>query len=92
MKFSSIQIRLINIIVINKCETFTNTPSIKLFINYFNIINVEDKRRGGGGEGRSIYRWPGNEDFKYGISRFWEFYVRETVFPTLDGASNYLKK
>ena len=51
MKFSSIQIRLINIIVINKCETFTNTPSIKLFINYFNIINVEDKRRGGGGGG-----------------------------------------
>ena len=39
MKFSSIQTRLINIIVINKCETFTHTPSLKLFINSFNTIN-----------------------------------------------------
>ena len=38
---------------------------------------------------RSIFRWTGNEDFQYGISRFWEIYGRETVFSTLDGAGNY---
>ena len=30
----------------------------------------------------------GKERFSYGVSRFWEKYGRETVFPTLDGASN----
>ena len=33
-----------------------------------------------GGVVRSIFRWTGNEDFQYGISRFWEKYGRETVF------------
>ena len=34
----------------------------------------------------------GNENFQYGISRFWEVYGREMVFSTLDGAGNYWKK
>ena len=45
-----------------------------------------------GGGGSSICRWTGNEDFQYGISRFWEKYGRETVFSALDGAGNYWKK
>ena len=42
-----------------------------------------------GGWGRSICQWTGNEDFQYGIPRFWEKYGRETVFSTIDGAGNY---
>ena len=42
--------------------------------------------------GSSIFRWARNEDFQYGISRFWENYGRETVFSTLDGAGNYRGK
>ena len=46
-----------------------------------------------GFKGRSsIFRWTENEDFQYGISRFWEKYGRETVFSTLHGAGNYWKK
>ena len=30
----------------------------------------------------------GKERFSYGVSRFWEKYGGETLFPTLDGASN----
>ena len=60
MKFSSIQTRLINIIVINKCETLTITPSLKLFINSFNIINVGG-RGGGGREGRGVVFAGGRE-------------------------------
>ena len=41
---------------------------------------------------RSICRWTGNEDFQYGISRFWKKYGRETVFSTLEGVGNYWKK
>ena len=29
-----------------------------------------------------------NEDFQYGILRFWEKYDPEMVFPTLNGANN----
>ena len=42
--------------------------------------------------GSSIFRWARNEDFQYGILRFWENYGRETVFSTLDGAGNYRGK
>ena len=41
---------------------------------------------------RIICWWTRNEDFQHGISRFWKKYGRETVFSTLDGASNYWKK
>ena len=43
-------------------------------------------------KGRSICRWAENEDFQYGISRFWEKYGRETVFSTLGAACNYWEK
>ena len=36
--------------------------------------------------------WTRNEDFQYGISRFWEKNGRETIFPALEGAGNYWKK
>ena len=41
---------------------------------------------------RSICRWTRNEDFQYGISRFWKKYGRQTVFSTLDDAGNCWKK
>ena len=37
----------------------------------------------------SICRWMGNEDFQYGVSRFWKRYGWEMVFSTRDGAGNY---
>ena len=46
--------------------------------------------RGGGMRWwHSICQWTGNEDFQYGISRFWEKYGQKTVFPTTDGAGKY---
>ena len=41
----------------------------------------------GGGGGFSIFRWTGNEDFHYNISRILEKYGWETVFSTLDDAA-----
>ena len=35
---------------------------------------------GGGGGGRSIFRWTRNEDFQYGISRFWKNMVGKRYF------------
>ena len=48
----------------------------------------KDGGEGGEGGGRSICRWTGNEDFQYGISRFWERSGREIVFSTQHGAGN----
>ena len=39
--------------------------------------------------GLSICLWTGNEDFQYGISRFWEKCSGERVYSTLDGTANY---
>ena len=48
----------------------------------------KDGGEGGEGGGRSIGRWTGNEDFQYGISRFWERSGREMLFSTQHGAGN----
>ena len=66
------------------CEIFNNT--------YFEEYLGKTVSGGVGGGGSSICRWTGNEDFQYGISRFWEKYGRETGFSALDGAGNYWKK
>ena len=55
--------------------------SIRVFLT--DIDNTQDSS--------SICRWTGNEDFQYGIFRFWEKYGREIIFSTLDGAGNYWK-
>ena len=54
----------------------------RILIVYY-ILDITNIRGG-----QSICQWTVNEDFQYGISRFWEKYCRETVFSTLDGVGN----